>query len=329
MILAGDVGGTKTALALYAPRPDGPALVAEAVFASREMPSLEAAIAAFLDARGRPAIEVACIGVAGAVVAGRSVATNLPWVMDEQALAAAIPARRVWLLNDLEAAAHGVLALPPEAFHVLQPGVARPGHRALIAAGTGLGEALIVAAGERWIVVASEGGHVDFAPRGELQEDLLRHLRKEVGRVSYERILSGPGLHNVYRFLRDTGVAPESGRVAARMAEDDPGAVITQHAREGDPLCERVLDLFVAVYGAEAGNLALKTLALGGVVVGGGIAPRILDRLAAGAFLHAFRDKGRMSPLMATIPVHVALDTRAPLVGAAAVACRALASVAA
>ncbi|HXH83977.1 MAG TPA: glucokinase [Candidatus Tectomicrobia bacterium] len=325
MILAGDVGGTKTALGLYRPGPAGPDLVEAATFPSREAPSLEAIIAGFLDARGRPAIEVACVGVAGAVVEGRTAVTNLTWTIDERSLAAAIPARRVRLLNDLEAAAHGVLALPPAAFHVLQAGVERAGPVALIAAGTGLGEAFVVRAGERPVVVATEGGHADFAPRGELQEDLLRYLRKAFGRASYERVLSGPGLHNVYRFLRDTGVAPESPAVAARIADDDPGAVITEQALAGaDRLCALALDVLVSVYGAEAGNLALRTLALGGVVLGGGIAPRILPRLAAGSFLTAFRDKGRLAPLMETIPVRVALDPSAPLLGAATVAYAAL-----
>lgn len=320
MILAGDVGGTKTALALFGRGPGGLRLLREAVLPSRSFDALETAVARFL-ADGPPVVvEAACFGVAGPVVEGRAAATNLAWEISEHALAAAIPAKRVRLLNDLEAAGHGVLELPDPAFAVLQPG-ARRGHLALIAAGTGLGQALIVQDGDRRHVIASEGGHTDFAPRTELEDGLLVFLRREFGRVSYERVLSGPGLFNIYRFLRETGIAPEAAAVAAAMRADDPAAVITTQGLAGtDALCVRAVDVFVGVYGAEAGNLALKVLALGGVLVGGGIAPRILPRLTAGGFLAAFRDKGRLEPLMADIPVRIVLDPRAPLVGAAVVA---------
>lgn len=321
MILAGDVGGTKTALALLERGPGGWRLVREAVLASRSVDTLESAIARFLADGPAGDVEAACFGVAGPVVEGRATATNLAWEIDEHALAAAIPAKRVRLLNDLEAAALGVLELPDAAFAVLQPGARRGDNLALIAAGTGLGQALIARHGGRRHVIASEGGHADFAPRNELEDALLVFLRREFGRVSYERVLSGPGLVNIYRFLRETGFAPETAAVAAAMADDDPGVVITTHGLAGtDALCARALDVFVSVYGAEAGNLALKGLALGGVLVGGGIAPRILPRLAAGGFVAAFRDKGRLAPLMADVPVRVVLDPRAPLVGAAVVA---------
>ncbi len=321
ILLAGDVGGTKTALALFDGDARGLVVLDEAVLASRELDSLEAAIDGFLAGRGRPVVDAACFGVAGPVIDGRSTATNLPWHLDERALASAIPAPRVRLLNDLEAAAHGVLALGEASLRPLQGGMPRRGNIVLIAAGTGLGEAIIVhdAAGRR-TVIATEGGHTDFAPRDELQDGLLRSLRKEFGRVSYERVLSGPGLVNIYRFLRDTGAAPEAAAVARRMLSGDPGSVITEAAAAGDALADRALEMFVSIYGAEAGNLALKALAVGGVVIGGGIAPRIADRLAAGGFLAAFRDKGRLSPLLEAMPVHVAMDTRAPLLGAARVA---------
>jgi glucokinase len=320
-VLAGDVGGTKTALALFEKGPQGPVLVREDTLPSRGFDTLEAAIDRFLAGARPAAIEAACLGVAGPVVDGRCVATNLPWVIDERTLAAAIPAERVRLLNDLEVAAHGVLNLPEADLKTLQPGLARRGHMALIAAGTGLGEALIVQDGKRRIVIASEGGHVDFAPRGDLEEDLLRFLRKEFGRVSLERILSGPGLVNVYRFLRDTGWARESSEVADLMHTGDPSAVIAEMALAGrDAMCAKALDMFVTVYGAEAGNLALKALAVGGVYVGGGIAPRILPRLTTELFLNAFRDKGRLAGLMEAMPIRVALNPRAPLLGAAHVA---------
>lgn len=320
-VLAGDVGGTKTALGLFDRTERGPVLLRGDTLPSREFATLEAAIERFLSAAPRPVLEAVCLGVAGPVVDGRSVATNLPWVIDERALAAAIPATRVKLLNDLEVAAHGVLGLPQSELHLLQPGIPRRGHMVLIAAGTGLGEALVVHDGDRRIVIASEGGHADFAPRDDLEEGLLRFLRKEFGRVSLERVVSGPGLFNVYRFLRDTGWARESADVAERMRVGDPSAVVTEMALAGrDPMSAKALDIFVSAYGAEAGNLALKAMAVGGVFVGGGIAPRILPRLTTGLFVSAFRDKGRLATLMEAIPIRVAMNPRAPLLGAARVA---------
>lgn len=317
MILAGDAGGTKTTLALF----DAGRLVREATIASRDVASLEAAIARFLDAGPRVAIDALAVGIAGPVVDGRSTTTNLPWEVDERQLAEVASAGRSRLLNDLEAAAHGVFELAPHELVTLQSGTVQRGNLAVIAAGTGLGEALVVGDGPRRVVIASEGGHVDFAPRGELEEDLLRFLRKELGRVSYERVLSGPGLHNLYRFLRDTGFAPESPAVAQALDRDDPGTVVTQHGLAGaDALCVKALAMFVSIYGAEAGNLALKGLALGGVVVTGGIAPRLLTLLRAGGFVAAFRDKGRLAPLLETIPVRVAVNPKAALLGAARVA---------
>jgi glucokinase len=321
VILAGDVGGTKTTLALFEVRDGVPALVREATLPSHDVPSLEAAIARFLGAGPRPAVAAACVGIAGPVVDGHVATTNLPWIVDEQSLAAAIPAAKARLINDLEATAHGIWALGEDELVPLQSGVSRRGNVAVIAAGTGLGEAIIVGDGPGGTVIGTEGGHADFAPRGELEEDLLRHLRKEFGRVSCERVLSGPGLVNVYRFLRDTGVGKESDQAAVLMRERDPAAVVTELAMAGmDRLSEMALGVFVSVYGAEAGNLALKALAVGGVVVAGGVAPRIMPALSAGAFVSAFRDKGRLSSLMETIPVRVALNPKTALLGAARVA---------
>ena len=321
IVLAGDVGGTKTNLALYDKRGSGLIPVRETSLQSRQFDSLEAAIQRFLEGGPRQAIDAACLGVAGPVVEGRCVATNLPWIIDEQVLSRAIPAAKVRLLNDLEAAGYGVLALPANELRTLQAGVPKRGSMAVIAAGTGLGEAMIVREGERRVVIATEGGHTDFAPRGDLEEDLLRYLRKEFGRVSVERILAGPGFFNLYRFLRDTGWAKESPEVADKVRSGDPAAVITSRAgSDGDPLCVKAVEMFVSIYGAEAGNLALKTLAVGGVVVAGGIAPRIIDWMTTGNFMTAFKDKGRLSPLMDGIPVQVALNPKAPLLGAAEVA---------
>ena len=321
MILAGDVGGTKTALALFEREGAGLTLTREATLASRDFDSLEAAIEHFLDAGPRGDIAALCIGIAGPVVDGRCVATNLAWEVDERMLAYTVRAARARLLNDLEAAAYGVLTLGEEQLRCLQSGVPRRGNIAVIAAGTGLGEAIIVSDGVHRIVIATEGGHADFAPRGALEEDLLRFLRREFGRVSYERVLSGPGLYNIYRFLREAAVVPESKAVAARLLDGDPSATITELALAGaDPLCVKTLDVFASVYGAEAGNLALKVLAVGGVVVTGGITPRILAKLTDSTFIEAFREKGRLTPLMRALPVHVVIEPRAPLLGAAKVA---------
>ena len=322
IVLAGDVGGTKTNLALYEKRGSGLIPVRETSLQSRQFDSLEAAVARFLESGPRQAIAAACLGVAGPVVEGRCVATNLPWIIDEQVLSRAIPAAKVRLLNDLEAAGYGVLVLPDNEMRLLQAGVARRGNIAVIAAGTGLGEAMIINDGDRRVVIATEGGHTDFAPRGDLEEELLRYLRKEFGRVSVERILAGPGFFNLYRFLRDTGWAKESPEVADKVRSGDPAAVITTRAsNEGDPLCVKTVEMFVSIYGAEAGNLALKTLSVGGVIVGGGIAPRIIDWITAGGFMTAFKDKGRLSPLMDAIPVRIAINPQAPVIGAAEVAC--------
>lgn len=321
MILAGDVGGTKTALALFERRVGALVRVREATLPSREFRSFEDAVARFLADGERPALEAACFGVAGPVVNGRTVTTNLPWYLDETTLAATIPVGRVRLLNDLEATGYGVVALPASAFEALQRGAVRQGNIVLIAAGTGLGEALLIWDGVRHRVVASEGGHADFAPRTDLEIELLRSLGKEFGRVSYERVLSGPGLFNIYRFLRDSGSVPEPSWLSDRIENGDPSAVVSEVGLAGGhPLCVQALDLFASIYGAEAGNLALKALAVGGVFVGGGIAPKIRPKLADGTFITAFGDKGRFADLMASIPVKLVLEPRAALLGAAHVA---------
>jgi len=322
MILAADVGGTKTALGLFDDHGGGLTAVRERVLSSREFPAFESLVKAFLADGPSTVLTTACFGVAGPVVQGRAVTTNLPWELDEQRLAAAIRVKRVKLLNDLEAMAHGALAVPSSSLLTLQPGQPREGNLAVVAAGTGLGEAMLVWDGARYVVMASEGGHVDFAPRTDVEIALLRFLHLRFGRVSYERVLSGPGLHNIYMFLRETGGAPEPAWLTERFAHGDPAAVISEAALEGaDPTCVGALDLFVSIYGAEAGNLALKALAVGGVFLGGGIAPKLATRLTADdTFLRAFRDKGRLAKLMTVIPVKVILDPRVGLLGAARVA---------
>jgi len=322
VLLAGDVGGTKTALALFEARGGELAPLREAVLPSRDFPSLEDAIARFLGAGPGGSIDTACFGVAGPVVDGRCLATNLPWRLDERELAARIPAGRVKLLNDLEATGWGVLVLPSSALATLQAGTPRRGHGVLIAAGTGLGEAMLIWDGTRHAVIAGEGGHVDFAPRTDVEMELLRFLRKEFGRVSYERVLSGPGLVSIYRFLCDNDGISEPRWLRDRMEQEDPSAVVSEVGLAGGhPLCVQALDLFVSIYGAEAGNLALKALALGGVFVGGGIAPKIRPKLEDGTFTAAFHGKGRLADLLASIPVRLVLEPRAALLGAAQVAC--------
>lgn len=323
MILAGDIGGTKTVIGLFEAVDNRLHVLRKETFPSRNYSVFEEILNQFMGPGSRPPLHVACFGVAGPVIEGKSKATNLPWELDERRLAEALRVPRVKLLNDLEAAACGMLHLEPADICVLQSGLPRKGNIAVIAAGTGLGEAILYWDGNCYHPIATEGGHADFAPRSDLEIELLRYLQRECGRVSYERVLSGPGLFNIYRFLRDSGIAPEPEWLRQRIAADDPGAVISEAGLTGDdPLCTQALDLFVSVYGAEAGNLALKAFALGGVYVGGGIAPKILVGARRhvplqGTFTNAFSDKGRFAELLQSIEVKVALNPRAPLIGAA------------
>jgi glucokinase len=324
VLLAGDVGGTKAELALFETGSGEPRLVRQGRYPSQSFPSLEAIARLFLAQHPTPPIAVACFGVPGPVVDGRCATTNLPWVLEEQALAAAIPVPRAMLLNDLAAMAWGVMRLPADELMVLQEGTPRPGNMALVAAGTGLGEALMVWDGSGYLVMASEGGHVDFAPRDAREVELLAFLQRQFGRVSDERVLSGPGLFNIYRYLRSAHDLPEPPWLTDQIAHGDPSAAIGGAGLAGrDPVCEQALDLFASIYGAVAGNLALTTLAAGGVYIGGGIAPKLRAKLADGTFMRAFCAKGRMAPLLQSVPVRLALNERAPLLGAAHVAHRA------
>ena len=319
MILAGDIGGTKTHLALYEPGSPPRRPLRETTAASRDSASLEAILRGFL-AGGDVAIARTVLGIAGPVVRNRVEATNLPWIMDGAAIGAAIGCPAVSLINDLEATAWGLGLLGAGDLEVLQAGDAVAGNRALIAAGTGLGEAIVVRDGERWLPSASEGGHADFGARDALEDELSRWLRAKHGRVSYERVLSGPGLAELYRFMSESGRGTEAPEMALRFAaSDDPAALVTETALDGT--CERArltLEKWIEIYGAEAGNLALKALALGGVFVGGGIAPRLLPVLRAGHFMRGFTAKGRLSPVLERIPVAIILDPQTALWGAAA-----------
>ena len=319
MILAGDIGGTSARLAVF--RVDGGrfhALV-EKTFPSREFAGLGEIVRRFVALPDLPRIRHACLGIAGPVRGGRVQTPNLPWVIDSAEIARVLRLEAAELINDLEANAYGIAALEPGDFVLIKPGAADArGNAAVISAGTGLGEAGLYWDGTGHRPFACEGGHTDFAPRNDIEAGLLRHLQAKFGHVSYERVLSGPGLVYIYEFLRDTGAGAESPRVAQAMREQDPSLVISEAARRGEcPLSAQALDLFVSVYGAEAGNLALKIMATGGVYVGGGIAPQIVDRLSGPAFAESFMAKGRMSALMEAIPVQVVLNPKAALLGAA------------
>ncbi len=326
MILAGDIGGTKTVIALFEERAGVLHETQAETFPSQSHASLEEILDKFLKNRAGLKLEAGCFGVAGPVIDGKSKITNLPWQMAEDTLAAAIGVQRVKLLNDLEAAAYGMLHLQADEFCVLNEGAkpARQGNIAVIAAGTGLGEALLIWDGQRHIAVASEGGHADFAPRDILEVRLFTYLKdKYHEHVSYERVLSGPGLFDLYIFLRGDSGAAEPAWLSRQLASGDPSAVVTEAALAAkDAVCVQTLERFTSLYGAEAGNMALKCLAIGGVLVGGGIAPKILPALKKGGFRAGFTDKGRYRGLMEGIPVKVARNPRAPLIGAAHYALR-------
>lgn len=327
MLLAGDVGGTKTILARYEKSTHGLERMQERIFPSADYASLDEIVAAFLSTQSVP-LEAACFGVAGLVIDGRSHITNLPWVIDEASLTVTTGGARVKLLNDLQAMALGLLRLGPEEWQELNPD-AEPavGNRAVLAAGTGLGEAILYWDGLNYHPLATEGGHTDFGPGDPSEDGLLAFLReKHGGHVSYERILSGPGIASLYEYLRQAGHAKETPelRYALRVT-DDPAREISSHALDnGDPLARETLRLFARLYGAEAGNLALKCLARGGVLIGGGIAPKILPALADGAFMEGFCAKGRFSGFLRSIPVRVALNPSTGLLGAADYASRCL-----
>jgi glucokinase len=317
MIFAGDIGGTKSHLALYAPgdTPRRPSV--DRVFQSRDYPSLEALCTEFLDRAGEPPPRTV-FGIAGPVVNNRVEATNLPWRMDGEALGRTIGSS-VTFMNDLEAAGWGLPLLGPKDLETLQVGSPARGNRALIAAGTGLGESILIWNGADWRPSPSEGGHADFGPRDPLEDELLVWLRARYGRASYERILSGPGLADLYRFMTATDRGDEPPVVAERFAAaSDPAALVTETALDGS--CERAamtLRKFVEIYAAEAGNLALKGFAVGGVFMGGGIAPKILPFLREESFVHAFQTKGRLTAVLEDIPIAVILAPETALWGAA------------
>lgn len=320
MILAGDVGGTKVHLALYDFIDGELKHTRDQKFPAKEYSGLEEIVKEFIVTEK---VAAACFGVPGPVREGRLRLTNLPWTLDSRELAANLKIDYVFLINDLQANGYGIAELSADQIYTLSEGDARQiGNRALISAGTGLGEAFLIWDGRDYVPYPSEGGHSDFAPRNEDEIDLLRFLmQKYNGRISFERVVSGQGLTNCYEFLREMRGVEEPGWLAERIATEDPNAVITELAMVAkSEICEKALDLFVSAYGAEAGNLALKVLSVGGLYVGGGIAPRILEKLKDGTFMKAFTDKGRLSQLLVHMPVRVILESRTALIGAAAYA---------
>jgi glucokinase len=321
MILAGDVGGTKVHLALYDFIDGRLEYTRDERYPAKDYSGLEEIVKEFL---GAVKVTAACFGVPGPVRDGRLRLTNLPWTLDSRELATGLGVDHVFLINDLEANGYGIAELTPHQIFTLSEGDASQiGNRALVAAGTGLGEGILMWNGRIHVPYPSEGGHADYAPRNEDEIDLLRFLKQKYnGRISFERVVSGMGMTNIYEFLREVRGVEEPAWLAERIAAaGDPNTVITELALAAkSEICEKTLGMFVSAYGAEAGNLALKVLSVGGLYIGGGIAPRILEKLKDGTFLKAFTDKGRLSQLLINMPVRVILESRAALLGAAAYA---------
>ncbi|HWM94301.1 MAG TPA: glucokinase [Thermoanaerobaculia bacterium] len=322
VVLAGDVGGTKCNLGLFEVFGGVPRPLRSAQYPSADYPGLYPMMEEFL-AGDAGAVRAACIGVAGPVLENRVDTTNLAWTLDGGALSPLIGGHAVVLINDLVATAEGISLLLEDELATLHPGgpeAAGSGNLALIAAGTGLGMALLPRIAGAWVPVPSEGGHMDFAPRNEDEVGLLFYLRDLLkGRVSVERVVSGPGLFHIYQYLRDREGLPENPPVRESLeTEEDPSRIIGEAALADEcGLCSRAVGMFVAAYGAAAGNLALAGTATGGVYLGGGIAPKLLPRLQDGAFLDAFLDKGRFRAFVEAVPVRVILNDRAALLGAA------------
>lgn len=318
MILAGDIGGTNTRLALFELENEELKEVAIDVYQSGQHGNLKEIVSEFI-ARHEVKIESACFGVAGPIKDGKSQVSNLPWLVDSNILASLLDLKEVRLINDLEANAHGIAALKPKDFVTLSGGSKNPtGNAALISAGTGLGEAGLYWDGRCLQPLASEGGHADFAPRTELEIEMLGYMLKSCDHVSFERVLSGPGLVNIYEFLvqRDGAIQPQWLR--DELADGDHAAIISKTALENrDELCVQALDMFVSIYAAEAANLALKVLATGGIFIGGGIAPKIIEKLKGPAFKESFLAKGRMASLLKDIPIKVIMNDKTALLGAA------------
>jgi len=327
MILAGDVGGTKVHLALYSFDSGNLVRLREEKFPAAEYARLDDVVTAFLGKgqEKREEIAASCFGCPGPVRDGRLKLTNLPWELDARDLQRNLGIEHIFLINDLEANGYGIPELAKDQIHTLHEGdPAGVGHRGLISAGTGLGECVLIWDGKlrRHQPIPSEGGHVDFAARNDQEIALLNYLRRTLkGRVSFERVVSGLGIRNVYAFLRDDQGMEEPDWLRQRMATEDPNAVIGTCAEEGSSdICVETMNIFAAAFGAKAGNLALTLLSAGGIYLGGGIAPKVLKVMSNGKFTEAFLDKGRMTPILHSVPVRIILDDTCALLGAAAYA---------
>ena len=316
-ILAGDVGGTNTRLGVFEVNRGRLRLLFEKTFLSKNYKGLENILKDFL--RGKKGIAAACFGVAGPVTQEVIIATNLPWWIDIQSLQKVLSLKKMEVINDLVANAYGISVLNKRDFETLNVGKSKKGNQALISAGTGLGEAILFWDGKQHVPSPSEGGHIEFGPRNHLELELFHYLSDRFDHVSYERVLSGEGLFHVYQFLKESkrfGIEPSW--LSEKIRAEDPAEVISEMARlKKNKLCSEALDLFISIYGAAAGNLALQVMAIGGVYIGGGIAPKIIWKLKDGTFVKAFKDKGRLSHIVANIPVKVIMNQKTALLGAA------------
>ncbi|MBS0649642.1 MAG: glucokinase [Verrucomicrobia bacterium] len=317
MIIAGDVGGTNVRLAFFDKGKKRDPLFLEK-YRSADFSDFSSLLRKFIETLNGKQVEAACFGVAGPVQNGRCQATNLPWVIDASELSKELGNKKVWLINDLEANAWGVTVLNAEELLVLNGGEKLQGNGALISAGTGLGEAGLYWNGKAHVPFACEGGHTDFAPTDEEQVDLWRYLKGKFEHVSYERVLSGSGIFQIYQFLIDTKKEKQSASLAGVENQKEPQRIITEMALKKEcPACVRTIDLFCSIYGSEAGNLALKMLSTHSMYIGGGIAPKISGILKNGRFMKAFTAKGRFLNMLSKIPVQVILNDQTALLGAA------------
>lgn len=319
ILLAGDIGATNSRISLYEGQQSHLTKLTAEVFPSQHFESIDAVLLAFLKRQSRMP-DFACLGVPGPVVNGKCLTTNLPWILEDVKIASTLGIRKAWLLNDLEAIAHGVPYLAPGELHSLTGFTVAPGgNAAVIAPGSGLGEAILYWDGEHYHPFGSEGGHGNFAPSNELEIDLLRYLLGIFSAVSWERLLSGPGIVNLYSFLKESGRFPEPAWLKRLLeAAPDPAAVISEEAFAGRaPICQGALDLFAELLGSEAGNLALQVMAVGGIYIGGGIVPKFLPGFQKDLFMRGFLNKGRLRKVLESIPVQIILDDEVGLKGAA------------
>lgn len=318
LVLAGDIGGTKTNLGTFTLGKDRPEPVATESYPSAESADLETLIDRFVKEHSE-GISAACFGVAGPVLKGECKATNLPWVVSEKGIMERFGWEKVRLINDLVATAYSIPVLKPHELGELNEGSRDPeGSVGLVAPGTGLGVSVMVRRGGKYHAISSEGGHVDFAAQTDAQIDFFKHLRNRYGHVSIERVVSGPGLYEIFLWLKGSRGYVEPDWLTTRLQHEDPPKVVSEAGLAArDPVCAEALDMFVSLLGAAAGNLALTVLATGGMYIGGGISPKILPKLRDGTFMKAFAAKGRFEELLQEMPVHVILNDKAALLGAA------------